>query len=85
MTGGRSDGGVGDATLRTSGELSRVEIGDAPPFPSRLLVLGAVEPSAELSFLPVVGYPCPTFFVDVALNQDDIAAAEGAAVARGVK
>lgn len=55
MIGGRSAGGVGDATLRTNGELSWIEAGDSPPLPSRLLVLGAVEPSAELSFLPGVG------------------------------
>ena len=55
MIGGRSEGGVGDATLRTKGELSVVDRGDPPAVPSRLLLLGTVEPSAELSFRPVAG------------------------------
>jgi hypothetical protein len=58
----RLESGVGDATRCSSGELAfPVTDGDSLPMPIRLLLLGALEPSAEVIFRvaggrPVVGF-----------------------------
>lgn len=57
---GLAESGVGDATLCINGDpVALLEEGDSFPVPVRVLVLGALEPSAEVSFRVAGGRPGP--------------------------